>query len=153
MNVLVAIFSILGLVYASCAGEAAAIYDITASNEAAKRIGQLMIPFLFQNGFEKCMTKGHSGSLDNGNWYFKVFDSSVDTTLDRCSKLSIQQTIHVYTPEAAANRIMGSCSNNCYPIYEITHSAKYENVLKSFNDRSNCKLHVFNLKKGKIEVS
>jgi hypothetical protein len=64
--------------------------------------------------------------------------------------LIIKQTILIYTPEALAKNNLGS--NNA-PAYVISHYAEYGNVLESFNDRSKCKLHVYKLNNGKIEVS
>lgn len=150
MNAILTFLNIISLVYASCAEEAASIFEITGSDDVATGIGAMMAPILFQNGFEKCMMPGHSGSLNNGKWYFTITKTLCDTTFDHCSQLEIAQSILIYTPEALAKK--KTSSYQCFPSYEITHKAKYRNVLDSFNERSNCKLHVFTLKSGKIEV-
>lgn len=127
MNVIVTILAILGLVYAKHASMALTIFDIDGSDRTAEKIGKEIAPLLFQNGVEKCLDEGHSGSLDNGKWYFKVKCSAVEVD-EYDSEMIVEQTIHVFTPQVAARK------NNCYygrvPAYVIEHWARYKNVLK-----------------------
>lgn len=58
MSILVAILSTLSLVYATCAAQAQAIYEITASDETGEKLGHLMIPILFENGHESKLVEG-----------------------------------------------------------------------------------------------
>lgn len=60
MNLILAALNIISLVYCS----STAIYEITSTGEEAARVGRLMVPIFFQNGYEKVLPEGHTGTFD-----------------------------------------------------------------------------------------
>lgn len=47
MNVILAVFNVISLVYAYCSAEPASILEITGSDDVASDIGAMMAPILF----------------------------------------------------------------------------------------------------------
>lgn len=131
MNIVASILSIIGLVYAC----SIANILITSSDECAANIGRMLVPILFQNGWEKRMLEGHEGSIDNGNWHF-IVKQSISPYHGR--DMLIDQTIHVTGTEAP------------FPVYQVLHRALYapQPVMPGM-----CKPPGFSLKECQIEVS
>lgn len=137
--------SLLGAAFASNAIEAAAIFKIEGADAQCQEIGEMVAPYLFQNGFDEFMKTG-STRLINAIWRIKAADSSYMTTLDHCSQLHMDQVFHVYSE-------VSYLSPDAKPKFTITHRAKYENVLDDFIARSESPKHVFTLSNGSIVVN
>lgn len=129
MNILFAALCILGLAYATSAAQAQAIYDITASDETGERLGRLMIPIVFENGFESKMVVGYTGTLDDGQCQFEIISTNG-------SMFNPKQIIRLIIP-----------AEDTASVYEINHSAKYEWELQEADE-----IRVLTLKEGTMDI-